>query len=140
MGTPRKAAITCALTGVLTDPQKYPVPVTAAEMAASAKDAFEAGAAVMHVHFRRQEPGQGHLPSWEPEVVEEILQAIRAACPGVMINMSTGVMGQDVSGPEACLRRSHPEIAACNAGSLNYLKTRRDGSWAWPPMLFEHQV
>lgn len=30
-------------------------------------------------------------------------------------------------------------MAACNAGSLNYLKTRSDGSWAWPPMLFDNQ-
>ena len=33
-----------------------------------------------------------------------------------------------------------PEIAALNAGSLNYLKTRGDGSWAWPPMLFDNPV
>ncbi len=33
-----------------------------------------------------------------------------------------------------------PEIAALNAGSLNYLKTRSDGTWAWPPMLFDNPV
>jgi uncharacterized protein (DUF849 family) len=33
-----------------------------------------------------------------------------------------------------------PEVAACNAGSLNYLKTRSDGGWAWPPMLFDNPV
>ncbi len=32
------------------------------------------------------------------------------------------------------------EIAACNAGSLNYLKARSDGTWAWPPMLFDNPV
>jgi len=31
-------------------------------------------------------------------------------------------------------------MAACNAGSLNYLKTRSDGSWAWPPLLFDNPV
>ena len=30
-------------------------------------------------------------------------------------------------------------MAACNAGSLNYLKTRSNGSWAWSPMLFDNQ-
>ena len=74
-----KAVVTCALTGVLTDPSKHPVPVTASEMAASAKEAFDAGASVMHVHFRRQEPGMGHLPSWDPDVAEAIVTAIRAA-------------------------------------------------------------
>jgi uncharacterized protein (DUF849 family) len=33
-----------------------------------------------------------------------------------------------------------PEIAACNAGSLNYLKLKEDGSWAWPPMVFDNPV
>jgi uncharacterized protein (DUF849 family) len=94
----------------------------------------------MHVHFRRQEAGQGHLPSWEPEVAEAMCTAIREACPGVIINMSTGVIGPDVSGPIACMKRVRPEIAACNAGTLNYLKARRNGTWAWPPMIFDNPV
>lgn len=132
--------ITCALTGVLTDPAKYPVPVTPEQMAAEARRAFEAGATIMHVHFRDQRPGMGHLPSWDPDVAEAICEAIRAACPGVILNLSTGVMGEDISGPVACLERVRPEMAALNAGSLNYLKLRRDGTWAWPPMVFENSV
>ena len=58
-----KAVVTCAITGVLTNPSQHPVPVTPDEMAASAKEAFDAGASVMHVHFRMQAPGMGHLPS-----------------------------------------------------------------------------
>jgi uncharacterized protein (DUF849 family) len=135
-----KAIITCALTGVLTDPKPHPVPVSVEEMAAEARRAFEAGASIMHVHFRRQEPGQGHLPSWDPDVAEAVIGAIRDACPGVIINMSTGVVGADISGPLACLARLRPEIAACNAGTLNYLKTRADGAWAWPPMVFGNAV
>ena len=135
-----KAVVTCALTGVLTDPARHPVPVTAAEMAASAREAFDAGASVMHVHLRSQQPGMGHLPSWDPDVAEEVVGAIRAACPGVLINMSTGVMGDDISGPVACLERVEPELAACNAGTLNYLKLRRGGQWAWPPMVFSNPV
>ncbi len=135
-----KAVVTCALTGVLTNPAQHPVPVTAAQMAASAKEAFDAGASVMHVHFRRQEPGMGHLPSWEPDVAEAVIDAIRAACPGVLINMSTGVVGPDISGPVACLERVKPELAACNAGTLNYLKIRSNGTWAWPPMVFDNPV
>ena len=38
-----KAIITCALTGVLTNPKQHPVPVTPAQMAAEARDAFNAG-------------------------------------------------------------------------------------------------
>ena len=135
-----KAVITCALTGVLTDPQQHPVPVTPAQMAAEARDAFDAGASVMHVHLRQQEPGMGHLPSWDPEVAAAVCDAIRSACPGVIINLTTGTIGKDISGPAACLKRVRPEVAACNAGSLNYLKIKDDGRWAWPPMVFDNPV
>ncbi len=135
-----KAVVTCSLTGVLTAPQQHPVPVTIEEMARSAKEAFDAGAAVMHVHFRSQQAGKGHLPSWDPEVALAIADAIRERCPGVILNFTTGTMGRDQSGPIACIRAGKPEIAACNAGSLNYLKTRSNGNWAWPPMMFENPV
>lgn len=135
-----KAIVTCALNGVLTNPQQHPVPVTPEEMAASAKQAYDAGASIMHIHFRSQGVGLGHLPTWDPEVAVACADAIRAVCPGVIINQTTGVIGPDVSGPVACLEALRPEIAACNAGSLNYLKTRRSGAWAWPPMLFDNPV
>jgi 3-keto-5-aminohexanoate cleavage enzyme len=135
-----KAVLTCALTGVLTDPRRHAVPVSPAQMASSAREAWRAGAAVVHLHFRSQAEGAGHLPSWEPELAAEVDAAVRAACPGIVVNQSTGVIGPDVSGPVGCLRRIRPEIAACNAGSLNYLKLRDDGSWAWPPLLFDNPV
>jgi uncharacterized protein (DUF849 family) len=116
------------------------VPVTPEEMAREAKAAFDAGAAVMHVHFRQQGPGKGHLPSWEPELAVTIMQAILDACPGVILNETTGTMGPNISGPLACLRAVKPEIAAGDAGSLNYLKVRADGLWAWPPHLFDNPV
>ena len=58
------------------------MPVTPAQMAAEARDAFNAGASIMHVHLRNQEPGLGYLPSWDPGVAEAVCSAIRAACPG----------------------------------------------------------
>lgn len=133
-----KAIITCALTGVLTNPEQHPVPVTPAQMAAEAKRAFDAGATIMHVHYRQQEPGKGHLPTWDPVICNEINEAIRVACPGVVINMTTGVVGPDYEYVLDYLRACKPEMAACNAGTLNYLKTRKDGSWAWPPMVFDN--
>jgi 3-keto-5-aminohexanoate cleavage enzyme len=135
-----QAILTCALTGVLTNPKQHPVPVTPAQMAAEARDAFNAGASIMHVHLRSQETGLGHLPSWDPDVAERVVNAIREACPGVIVNLTTGTIGNDISGPLACLRRVRPEAAACNAGSLNYLKIRDDGQWAWPPMVFDNPV
>ena len=135
-----KAILTCALNGVLTDPKRHSVPVTPEELGISARQAFDEGASVFHIHFRNQREGMGHMPTWDPAVAKECVDAIRQACPGSLINQSTGVVGPDVSGPIACMAAVKPELAACNAGSLNYLKTRRDGSWAWPPMLFDNPV
>ena len=134
-----KAIITCSITGVLTDPAQHHVPVTPEQLAQEARRAYDAGASVAHVHFRKQEEGKGHLPSWEPAVAKACVDAMRAACPDIIINQTTGVVGPNYQGPLDCLRATRPEMAACNAGSLNYLKVRSNGQWAWPPMLFDNQ-
>ena len=134
-----KAIITCSITGVLTDPAQHHVPVTPEQLAQEARRAYDAGASVVHVHFRKQEEGKGHMPSWEPAVAKACVDAMRAACPDIIINQTTGVVGPSYQGPLDCLRATRPEMAACNAGSLNYLKTRSNGQWAWPPMLFDNQ-
>jgi uncharacterized protein (DUF849 family) len=135
-----KVVITCALNGVLTDPRQHHVPVTPEEMAAEAKAAYDAGASVMHIHLRQQGPNKGHLPSWDVALSRAVQAAIREACPGVVINHTSGVVGPDYAGALACIRETRPEIAACNAGSLNYLKLKANGAWAWPPMLFDNPV
>lgn len=135
-----KAIITCALNGVLTDPRQHNVPVTPAEMAAEARRAHDAGASVMHIHLRQQGTGKGHLPSWDTDLSHEVQAAIRDACPGVIINHTTGVVGSDYQPALDCVAATRPEMAACNAGSLNYLKLRANGDWAWPPMMFDNPV
>ena len=136
----KKVILSCAITGVLTDPKVHNVPVTPSEMAQAALDAYNAGASVVHCHFRNQTPGKGALPTWDLKVVAEICHAIKEKVPKIILNLSTGVLGADISGPLACLKEIRPEIAALNAGTLNYLKTKKDGSWAWPPILFDNPV
>ncbi|MCP5464405.1 MAG: 3-keto-5-aminohexanoate cleavage protein [Deltaproteobacteria bacterium] len=136
----KKAIITCALTGVLTNPEQHPVPVTPEQMADEAQRAVDAGASILHIHIRNQNQGMGHLPSWDANDAEKVISAIKTKVGDVIINLSTGVLGKDISGPESCLRRIKPEIAACNAGTLNYLKIRANGDWAWPPMVFDNPV
>jgi len=135
-----KVVVTCALTGVLTDPAKFNVPVTPEQMADSAEQSYNAGASVLHCHFRDQREAMGALPTWDVKSVGDILAAIKAKVPNIIICMSTGVLGDDISGPVGCLEAFKPEMAACNAGSLNYLKIRKDGKWAWPPALFDNPV
>jgi uncharacterized protein (DUF849 family) len=135
-----KCVITCALTGVLTDPGRFPVPVTPEEMAVEARRAADAGASIVHCHFRDQNPGMGHMMTWDTDVVAAIIDAIKAEVPEMIINMSTGLPGPDISGPLACLKRCKPDMAAMNSGSLNYLKLRSNGDWAWPPTLFDNPI
>jgi uncharacterized protein (DUF849 family) len=116
------------------------LPVTPEEMADAAEQAWNQGAVIVHCHFRNQEPGMGGMPTWEVGVAKSIIDAIRARVPGIIINQTTGVMGPDISGPVACLEATRPELAAAFAGSLNYLKLRSNGEWAWPPMMFDNPV
>ena len=134
----QKVVVTCALTGVLTDPAQHNVPVTPEQMAREARAAYDAGASVVHVHFRQQGEGKGHLPCWDPAVAVEIAQAIRAACRASSSTSPPVWWARTFGGP--FIRAVKPEIAAADAGSLNYLKVRSDGRWAWPPMLFDNPV
>jgi uncharacterized protein (DUF849 family) len=109
-------------------------------MADAAEHSYNAGASVLHCHFRDQREGMGALPTWDIQSVGDILAAIQERVPDIIICMSTGVLGDDISGPVGCLEAFKPEMAACNAGSLNYLKIRKDGNWAWPPALFDNPV
>lgn len=133
-----KAILTCALNGVLTNPKQHPVPVTPEECAASARQAYDAGASIIHVHYRDQRPDMGHMPTWDVDTATAIVEAIRDACPQIIINSTTGVVGPDYAGPLEVVRALKPEIAACNAGTLNYLKVKANGDWAWPPMVFDN--
>ncbi len=135
-----KVVVTCAVTGVLTDPTRFNVPVTPEEMAEATRQAYDAGATVVHAHFRHQGEGLGAWPTWDLEPVGDILSAIKARVPEMIINCSTGMPGMDISGPVACLEAFEPEMAACNAGSLNYLKIGREGKWAWSPVMFDNPV
>lgn len=140
MGFHDKIVISAAITGVLTGAGQFRVPVTPQEMAEAAEQAYNAGASVVHCHFRSSDRRSWGFPTWDLRTVGEIISAIRERVPEMIINMSTGVVGGDISGPVACLEAFKPEMAALNAGSLNYLKIRKDGSWAWPPLLFDNPV
>jgi len=145
------AMVTCALNGVLTDPAKFNVPVTPDEMAEAAYGAYNEGASAVHIHFRDQREKKGHLPTWEPDVAARVTDAIKTRCPDIIINYTTGTIGDEgvfgggdlgpVGGPVSCLEAGRPHMAAMNAGSLNYLRaTSKGGKWAWPPMMFGNPV
>ena len=109
--------ITCALTGVLATREQCPwVPYTPAEIAEEARRAYEAGAAVVHIHARTDEGG----PTFEPAIYAAIRRETEARCP-VILNFSTGGAGP-MEDRVAHVREVRPAIAALNMGSMNYAK------------------
>ena len=95
---PNKVMITCAVTGSIHTPSMSPhLPVTPEEMASATQQAYDAGASVVHCHFRDQREGMGAFPTWDPDTVGDILNAIKRQVPEIIICMSTGVLGADIS-------------------------------------------
>ncbi|MEW5913285.1 MAG: 3-keto-5-aminohexanoate cleavage protein [Thermodesulfobacteriota bacterium] len=114
----RPCMITCALSGVVANREQCPpIPYTPEEYAAEAKRAYEAGAAVVHIHARTP----AGAPSYEVEDYRNIYQAVTAACP-IIINFSTGAVGIPVEKKIAPVVAIKPAMAALNMGSMNYAK------------------
>jgi uncharacterized protein (DUF849 family) len=83
-----KTILTCAVTGSVTPPTKHPgLPITPAEIAASAIEAGHAGAAVVHIHVRDPKTG---APSLEFDYYREVVERIREDGIDVLINLTTG--------------------------------------------------
>lgn len=64
------------------------VPLSTAEIVRDAVGAVEAGAAVLHIHARDEQGGQTH----DPKYFIPLLDAYRALCPGVVLQLSVGGM------------------------------------------------
>jgi uncharacterized protein (DUF849 family) len=114
----RPCMVTCALSGVVANRAQCPgIPYTPEEYAAEAKRAYEAGAAVVHIHARTREG----LPSYEVQDYRNIYDAVTAACP-VIINFSTGAISITTQQKIAHIQAIKPAIGALNMGSMNYAK------------------
>ena len=113
-----KVIITCAITGSVHTPSMSPhLPVTPDEIARSAIEAAEAGAAIVHLHARRPDTGQ---PTQDPSLYAQFLPRIKAASD-VVINITTG--GSPVlplADRMAPALRFKPEVASLNMGSMNF--------------------
>ena len=132
-----EAFITCAVTGSADSVRKNPnVPVTPAQIAASALEAHAAGAAIVHLHVRDPQSG---LASREPALFREVVDRIRSRNRSVILNLTGGMGGDLLIGPEDAPlalragtdfvgpheRIAHvldllPEIGSLDCGSLNF--------------------
>jgi len=78
--------IKAALNGGRTRAEHPAIPITPAELAASARESVAAGAGAIHFHVR----GPDGQESLDPADVAKALHAIRAAVPGTPVGVSTG--------------------------------------------------
>ena len=134
----REVFITCAVTGSGdTTGKSDKVPITPEQIATSAIEAAEAGAAVVHCHVRDPETGK---PSRDPALFREVTERIRASATDVVLNLTAGMGGDLVLGgvetplplnPDgtdmagATERLSHvadclPEICTLDCGTMNF--------------------
>lgn len=128
--------ITCALTGAGDTVGKSEfVPVTPEQIATAAVEAANAGAAVVHIHVRNVETGQG---SRDVALYREVVRRIRESGVDVVINLTAGMGGDLVIDQEDPLkpidgtdlvngldRLPHveellPDICTLDCGSLNF--------------------
>ncbi len=115
---PDICVVTCALTGVLANRKQCAgIPYTPAEIGEEAKRAYDAGAAVVHIHARHDDGS----PTFSPAVFAKIREEVRKRCP-IILNFSTGTILDDVSEQCTYMRETRPEIAALNMGTMNYSK------------------
>ena len=147
----RKIVITCALTGAGDTVHKSPhVPVTPAAIAADAIAAAKAGAAIVHIHVRDPQTGNGGR---DPAMFREVVRLIRQSDTDVVLNLTAGMGGklhlphEDPLqvGPDTDLVTSEerfrhvvellPEICTIDCGSMNFgsgdvvINRPRDLAW-----------
>jgi 3-keto-5-aminohexanoate cleavage enzyme len=110
------AVLTTALTGPLATKADNPaLPTTPEEIAAAARDAYEAGAAVVHVHLRDAD----QRPTADLELARRVVGLIEEACPA-LIQLSTGV-GVGVGLEERSkLVEVRPRMATLNVCSMTF--------------------
>lgn len=141
MSSKRKTIINCAITGAIHTPSMSPhLPVTPDEIAQSAIEAAEAGAAIVHLHARNPENGR---PDQSPEAFGKFLSKIRARS-NVVINLTTGG-APSMTVAERVQPAAHfkPELASLNMGSMNFglfpmLGRFHEFKHEWEPIVLEN--
>ncbi len=113
-----KAVITAAITGGIHTPTMSDhLPITPEQIADEAVRAYEAGAAVCHVHARHPETG---MPVPDVNVMKEIITRIKSRCNMVICITTGGGLGMTTEQRVAAVDLYKPELASFNAGSINF--------------------
>lgn len=111
-----KLIITAALTGAeVTQEQQPHLPITPQEIGRAAVEAYEAGAAIVHVHARTADGGA----TQDKKVYGEIKELITKACP-VIFQPSTGGAVWHTADERLQPLELNPEMATLSTGTCNF--------------------
>ena len=115
----KKIIITAAITGGIHTPSMSPyLPITPQEIIEDAVGACKAGAAVVHIHARDPQTGR---PSPDINTVREIVSGIKQRCNVAICITTGGGLGMTIEQRIAVVPAMKPELASCNAGSVNFV-------------------
>ena len=114
-----KHIISCCICGAEVTKENNPaVPYTVEEIVREAKSAYDAGAALIHLHVRWDDG----TPTQDKGRFQECVDAIRKVCPDVIIQPSTGgaVGMTDLERLQSTEITPTPEMATLDCGTCNF--------------------
>ena len=114
-----KLIISACICGAEVTKENNPaVPYTVEEVVREAKSAYEAGAALIHLHVRWDDG----TPTQDKGRFQEMVDAIRKECPDVIIQPSTGgaVGMTDLERLQSTEITPTPEMATLDCGTCNF--------------------
>ena len=115
----KKVWITAAVTGATHTPSMSPyLPITKEQIIEDAVGAYEAGAAVVHIHARIPEDGR---PTSDIAAVREIVTEVKKRCDAIICITTGGALGMTLEERIAPIPDLRPELASLNAGSINFV-------------------
>ncbi len=135
-----KLIITAAISGAATIPSLTPyLPITPRQVADSAIEAAEAGAAIVHIHARRPEDG---FPSSDQEHFREIVTRIKEHSDVVICITTGGSVLMTVEERAATIPVFKPEMCSFNMGSINFalhpaLRVIKEYKYPWEKQYLE---
>lgn len=117
MRSQKKVIISAAITGAIHTPSLSPYfPAGPEEIARQAIDAAKAGAAVVHIHARREDG----KPVGDFETFRRILTAIKKETNAVIGITTGGAQGMTTEERFSVIEEFQPEMASANGGSMNF--------------------
>ena len=114
---PSPVVIAAALTGSrITKDQTPAIPITPEEIAAEGIAAWNAGAAVVHIHVRDAQTGQG---AQDMDAFRHVVATLRAETDVVLCLTTSGIPGRNLPTAERIAPLAlRPEMASFDAGTI----------------------